>query len=513
MTAMDDTCTVLYHYLRALPVKVSRSTVFRLLDTPVGNSLRGVSDALDALHIKNEVYQLPPSADYLSQLEAPFIAMLQVDKNPFCVVTKRSDSIVEIRSSEGRKRCLEVDNFLKKWTGTVLLGETTAETPCDAFYIWKNILHFFRKYKSLIAVFLILFLGFFLALRQTYSPILLAYSGVLSVGIFASLAILYKEQVNDRFLEKFCHIGKVADCNKVLHSQGTNIAGAGLGELSLLYFTTLSFFCTLCPKEFYGIAVLCCGVALCFTLYSVVYQIIVIRKGCMLCMLVNATVWASAVILYEGRHHPVFPLSLSASSIFVVIGCICLTAGISIKALYKDHKEKIVLQQRRAYLLTPAVFQRLLPLQTHVEKPIAAHAALQNPKEEGNRLTIVTNPNCGSCAKAHRYIKELSSAVPISMVLLTFPNDRLGKHVAQTVIAAYLCDGWQKAMSLLEEWYNERQISEMGRYPVTPEAQRIWREQQEYCLGQRIDRTPAFIAAGHYMPEVYSLQELRYVLT
>lgn len=87
----NNIAVVLYHYLRVLSVKVSRSTVHRLLDTPLGGSIRGISDALDMLHVKNEVYQLP-SSDYFSQLESPFITMLQVDKNPFCVVTKRAIS-------------------------------------------------------------------------------------------------------------------------------------------------------------------------------------------------------------------------------------------------------------------------------------------------------------------------------------------------------------------------------------------------------------------------------------
>lgn len=66
MIEVDNTSIVLYHYLRALSVKVSRSTVHRLLDTPLGDSIRGISDALDILHVKNEVYKLP-SSDYFSQ--------------------------------------------------------------------------------------------------------------------------------------------------------------------------------------------------------------------------------------------------------------------------------------------------------------------------------------------------------------------------------------------------------------------------------------------------------------
>lgn len=45
MMTVNNTGIVLYRYLRALSVKVSRDTVHRLLDTRAGNSLRGVSDA------------------------------------------------------------------------------------------------------------------------------------------------------------------------------------------------------------------------------------------------------------------------------------------------------------------------------------------------------------------------------------------------------------------------------------------------------------------------------------
>ena len=54
MTGADNISVVLYCYLRTLSVKVSRDTVHRLLSTPLGGGMRGISDALDALHIKNE---------------------------------------------------------------------------------------------------------------------------------------------------------------------------------------------------------------------------------------------------------------------------------------------------------------------------------------------------------------------------------------------------------------------------------------------------------------------------
>lgn len=74
MLGVDNTSEILYHYLRELHVKVSKMTVHRLLDNPLGNSMRGISDALDSLHINNAVYQLPK--EYLEKLEAPCIMIM-----------------------------------------------------------------------------------------------------------------------------------------------------------------------------------------------------------------------------------------------------------------------------------------------------------------------------------------------------------------------------------------------------------------------------------------------------
>lgn len=166
-----------------------------------------------------------------------------------------------------------------------------------------------------------------------------------------------------------------------------------------------------------------------------------------------------------------------------------------------------------ASLLKPEVFRHLLLLEDCIESTIAADTALQNQEGKNNRLMIVTNPNCKNCAKVHQQIEKLSLNIPISMVLLTFPNDKTGERIAQTIIAVYLAEGWQRATQLLREWYTNKQNSEIGNYTITPEAEQIWKEQQEYCRKQGIDETPIAITAGHYVPEVYTLQELKYVST
>lgn len=53
----------------------------------MGNTLRGISDALDEFHIVHEVYQLP--AEYLKELECPFISVIQ--NGHFCIVKNMNE--------------------------------------------------------------------------------------------------------------------------------------------------------------------------------------------------------------------------------------------------------------------------------------------------------------------------------------------------------------------------------------------------------------------------------------
>lgn len=155
----------------------------------------------------------------------------------------------------------------------------------------------------------------------------------------------------------------------------------------------------------------------------------------------------------------------------------------------------------------------LLALKPQIEEMASLDITLHSQATEGSEVMIVTNPNCKNCARIHRHVKEIASRFPVSLVLLTFPNDRLGEKIAQIVIAAYYVDGWGKAMQLLEEWYETKCIREADDYSITTEVQDLWMKQQVYCRRQRISKTPSVIVGKHYIPEVYPLSDLRYVLT
>ena len=230
-------------------------------------------------------------------------------------------------------------------------------------------------------------------------------------------------------------------------------------------------------------------------------------------MIQRFAVWGSAVALYILKNDFVMELSLSSLFAFVVIGYICLIFELQLRAIQTGEKERITLKKYFGSLLNPETFQILLALKPQIGKMVSRDIALHNQKEGSNELMIVTNPNCKNCASVHRHMVEIASSVPVSLVLVTFPNDRLGEEIAQIIIAAYYVVGWDRAIELLGEWYENRHMEDAGIYSITAEVRDVWTKQQIYCREQKISKTPSVIVNKHYVPEVYPLSDLRYVLT
>lgn len=503
----EDNSEILYCFLQGLSVRISKGEVYHLLDTPLGNSLRGISDALDALHINNEVYQFP--TEYLNKLNAPFIAVTQSSEDPFYIVHKIEEKYITLTNTHTKTVQINKQAFLQKWTGGVLFAEVTEKTIQDNAYWLKNITYWIKKHSLLLATLIIITLILSNMPNSIGMPV---YLCSLFTGFFISSIILYKETIDNRILHRFCHIGKIINCNTVLQSKGSHIKGMGLGELSLLYFTILFLF-TLVESDFYAVSIICNIAAIAFTVYSIVYQLFILRKGCMLCMLINLIIWSNWIILYFLRGQFNHIMSFHSLLSFAAISCICLIGWTQIKLLIKANEEKRELKARFTSLLKPETFQTLLSLETQIKVLIKKDITVCNHVTSKNHLTIITNPNCKNCAKIHSDIKEISPYISISLVLLTYPKDIQGEKIAQMIIAAYSTYGWKVAMRLLEEWHQTHQIKKEHRYDITNDALQLWKDQQIYCWQQNIYQTPSIIINDHYLPNIYSLKDLQYVLT
>lgn len=361
MPGIDHTTYILYRYLKELSVKISYGSIRQSLDTPMGNTLRGISDALDEFHIVHEVYQLP--AEYLKELECPFISVIQ--NGHFCIVKNMNEKEVMLISDKGKKSIVSLEFFLTIWKGTVLIIDPLQTVQQEPYYRVKQIVSYLYIYRYLI----ILALAGMIYLFVNHAHIGETLFNLMTwVGLTVAIGIIYKESYDKDFLQRFCKIGTVVDCNGILHSKAANIGRAvSLGEMALLYFSTLFLYTAIHGADCLMVWVLSTAIALITTLWSVVYQVIIAKKLCMLCTLLDMVIWAQAAILYGFYHTDSLGLTPSSVVLLLLVAGLCCSIWYSLKELISANYQSIQLKtQKEALLSYPVLLDTLLPMETEI---------------------------------------------------------------------------------------------------------------------------------------------------
>lgn len=504
MPGIDHTTYILYRYLKELSVKISYGSIRQSLDTPMGNTLREISDALDEFHIVHEVYQLP--AEYLKELECPFLSAIQ--NGHFCIVKNMNEKEVTLISDKGKKSIVPLEFFLTIWKGTVLIIDPSQAVQQEPYYQIKQIAGYLYKYRHPI----ILALAGIIYLFINHAPIgEMLFNLMTWVGLAVAIGIIYKESYDKDFLQRFCKIGTVVDCNEILHSKAANIGGiVSLGEMGLLYFSTLFLYTAFHGADYLTVWTLATAVALIITLWSVVYQVIIAKKLCMLCTLLDMVIWAQAAILYSCYHTDSLGLSPSSVVLLLLVAGLCCGIWYSLKELIDANYQNIQLKtQKEALLSYPALLDTLLPMETEIPQAEPA-IVLHNEKQTDRKIQIIVNPHCKHCARHYKEWLRLDTSV--HLLFSVSDRNRQDKEVALAVISCYIRHGFRQAMDLLGEWFDRHDAELITHYPLVPQAEQILEAQQAYCNKIHLQHTPFITINEREMPEIYTIEDLHYVL-
>ena len=504
MPGIDHTTYILYRFLKELSVKISYGSIRQSLDTPMGNTLRGISDALDEFHIVHEVYQLP--AEYLKELECPFISVIQ--NGHFCIVKNMNEKEVMLISDKGKKSIVSLEFFLTIWKGTVLIIDPLQTVQQESYYRVKQIVSYLYTYRY----FIILALAGMMYLFVNHAHIGETLFNLMTwVGLAVAIGIIYKESYDKDFLQRFCKIGTVVDCNGILHSKAANIGGlVSLGEMALLYFSTLFLYTAIHGADYLMVWVLSTAIALITTLWSVVYQVIIAKKLYMLCTLLDMVIWAQAAILYGFYHTDSLGLTPSSVVLLLLVAGLCCSIWYSLKELISANYQSIQLKtQKEALLSYPVLLDTLLSMETEIPQAESS-IVLHNEKQADRKIQIIINPHCKHCALHYKEWLRLDTSV--SLLFFISDRNRQDKEVALAVISCYIRYGFRQAMDLLGEWFDKHDTGLIIHYPLVPQAEQVLEAQRAYCNKIHLQHTPFITINERKMPGIYTIEDLHYVL-
>ena len=410
--------SILHSLLSQLKVPFTDTHLKELIKHhPNSGNLLGVSDILYQYNVAN--ISLKVDHNDLSKLETPFLAQIvSSNHNEFAVITSIGHDNVEYLTEKGASIKVLYENFLKFWTGVVLLTETTNESH-EKDLVLNQRKQFFAQLRLPVIITVLLSLTGWLMLSNlefvsipsiNYCILTLLY---LAGGTISILLLIQTIEKDNPLVNKICALAKTnSHCNDVLESPAAKLIGIiSWSEVGFVFFAG-NLLCLLFAPQVLVLMFWFNIAALPYTVWSVYYQGKIAKQWCVFCLSIQVLLWLCFIVLLSAG------ISFSLL-ILQKLPYVCLFQFLECFLLPILGLWFVVPFIKKAHLLSPAIlennkiksneniFEAVLKTQGKVEiDDNVKIIAFGNP-EAAFEITMVTNPYCGPCARMHQKIEDL----------------------------------------------------------------------------------------------------------
>lgn len=477
----------------------------RLESHPDYPSLIAVQDTLEELGINS--YACSGTKEELKNENRPFLAHFNIGEGYIM-------SFKDVANAEQK-----VKDFDNTWSGNVMFAEPTKKTgnaEHDKLYKKEKLNRFF----CIAAIFLFasVLLGLSIA-AGSVSAILLTASN--SIGLYFSWLIAQKEfGISNSVSDKICSMAKHSRCESVLFSKGAKLFNwLTWGDVGIVYFSSslLYLLISLLTNQPISLYYIISIAGLIFPIYSLYYQLKIVKQWCMLCIGVLAVLGINAIIGFV----QLSTISLHITGVLVnevllLTGVICfiLAAWQLLKSLFQKSLTSLSNEIKATRLKrSPEIFKALLDKQElkQINLPCLDDSIRFGKSSAPYQLVIACNPYCDPCAEAHQAIEDLYEkypfflAVSLRFVVFSLAEDNSVTKATSSIIRAIKEDkksafevtkDWYKRMNF--DWFMEKYQTE-NKSPIKElEFYKNWVVEAE------IRSTPKFFINGRQLPTVFN---------
>ncbi len=498
-------------YLEKCNIKVSKTYVsFRIKSHPDYPSLVSLTDTLNELDIKYQAVQVDKS-NYM-EIDFPFLALTKHKKVSFEI----ADSIKYCEKDNG--------SFLNRWEGVAIkvdAGQKVANKRNENILKSEKIssrLQFLYT-GGWTAIILLLLLNNFEANHLSF--IVLSLLGV----VISSLIVLFKLGKTNRLTDAFCSTEADQSCNRVINSKGSKFSGGvDLSDISLVYFTTLSFFSIIIILEGGGgglldILAIPCSLGFIISLISIYYQWRVLKSWCKLCLCLSGVLWLEFFIVIGHIYQDGFNNKVFSTDVFLqaALALIIAAGWFLIKPLLqiRNKKEETDIQLEK-WKRNPEIFKLLVMDQKVINTDIPDNLFYFGKVKTPLHIAMVTNPYCKPCATAHEILAELfkKNKDDISFSIIFTPGngpdkgDKKYEAVENILMAAHE----DNALEILHEWFQTMNLDKwQSKYrpkPLESNYENLIKNFAEWTALNRPAYTPAIYLNGYLLPKLYNLEDI-----
>lgn len=420
-----------------------------------------------------------------------------------------------------KQKEISEEEFLERWSGILLYAEPT-EKSGEEGYVGKKLLETFNELKipTIVAISVLT-----IALAVNFSAASLGYAlllGLKFIGIgISALLLAHSVNANNPLIQNLCSLGKKNNCNAILKSNAAKATSwLSWSEVGFFYFAGSFLSLLLVPSSLSLLLVfnIC---ALPYTLWSIYYQYSH-KNWCVLCCTVQALLWLE---FFAGMSANSWNWSFTEPSTYLAMA-LSFIAPVFFWYLLKPVLQKsteysLLKKQLKKFKYNSELFGHALTKQPRYAVPNEIAPIILGNPEAQTVVTMVSNPFCGPCAKAHETLDKWLKTrddIQLKIVFTTADHEDDGRtKVARHVTALSLTKDVALVEKALNHWYEQREKkyeiwAKDYQVDMGEEVNTATKRQKEWCEMAEISFTPTILINGYKLPEPYRLEDIPYLI-
>lgn len=500
--------------IKVLGVKYTTHYINKYYRThPYHDSLYGLSQMCTHYSIENEAIQM--DAEDTLNLDVPFITYIN---NEFAIVLTKKKDLIEIYTDREDITYLHKDEYIQKCSGiTLLINKTPAS--CEPNYTkhhWLNLLSQIRTW-ILLSVPIIVYSWYliFYSSHIAFNAYLYVVIPNILAALFSLLLIRKELNIKDQITDNICSFRANYNCTAVLNSSASKLFGIlSWAEIGFSYFITNIFIILFFPYllTYYMIGTL---LAIPYTIWSFLYQKIIIKTWCPLCVGIQLLIWIIVIMnimfIKINFQSPWWPNVITAILIYLAV--LSLTSIIK-EYVYKLNRFKHVNEKLYQYLHKTEIFHSLL-----LQKPFYDFNNISLPMRWGkinsnNILTVFLNPHCVPCAIMHNMLVALTKEDINICIQYVFLSEN--PNVLKFLMASYINNSPECFIHIITEWFtaiNKEEFIKNYNYDLNEDnVSQMYKQHDDLLKRIGVTKTPTLMLNGHELPEIYSIKDLYYFI-
>ncbi|MEN0053134.1 MAG: vitamin K epoxide reductase family protein [Mucilaginibacter sp.] len=525
----DNISVTLFKYLQYLKIPITKSSVIQELERhPDSNSLFAISEVLEYWNVAHEAFKI--QEDTLDDIPVPFIVFLDQNDGEFAVVNEVDERFVTLSNDKWNKYKMPRATFKSLFNSTILIAEKTEGAGLQDYKEKKRqeLINQYRVPFVITVALLLLLLS--LNIQLSYLKSITAPVAILTLlkaaGVIISILLLIQSvDSNDPLISRLCKIGKKSNCNTILSSPAANlIKGISWSEVGFCYFTgtfLLLIFNSTSPVIMSSLALfnLLC---LPYTFYSIYYQWKIAKVWCPFCCSIQAIFWLEFFVFLPVQKSLSQLQLITMADVSTLIICFVLPSllwifikPLALKAneLVSVKNDLVTFKYQRdlfEYRLSNQAQYRLLDRKDSI---ILGNSSLEKV------ITMVSNPYCAACKKAHVTLDELISVKDNVTLQVVFSEGDIVIDPERKAVKYFLgLSNTVENMALpIKHWYHTRGDKYNALTRSFPGAdldstQEILDNQSNWCDRTNIVATPTIFINGRRLPHGYQIEDLKYLI-